>query len=47
MAGDLTWGGEHTMQYTDNILQNRTPEAYIILLISVTPMKSIEKAIGM
>ena len=30
--GDLTLGGEHTMQYTDDILLNRTLETYIILL---------------
>ena len=32
MEGDLTWDGEHTVQYTDNVLQNCTPETYIILL---------------
>ena len=32
MGGDLTWGGEHTKQYTDDVLQNCTPETYIILL---------------
>ena len=41
MDGDLTWGGEHTMQYTDDILQNCTPETYIILLTDVTPINSI------
>ena len=29
MYGDVTWGDEHTIQYTDGILQNSTPEAYI------------------
>ena len=24
MEGDLTWGGEHTIQYTDDVLQNCT-----------------------
>ena len=43
MEGDLTWGGEHTMQYTDDILQNCTPETYIILLTNVTPMNSVKK----
>ena len=42
MDGDLTWGGEHTMQYTDDILQNCTPETYIILLTNVTPINSIK-----
>ena len=27
-GGDLTWGGEHTIQYTDDVLQNCTPETY-------------------
>ena len=26
--GDWTWGGEHTLQYTDGVLQNCTPETY-------------------
>ena len=26
MEGDLTWGGEHTLQYVHDVLQNRTPE---------------------
>ena len=30
MERDLTWGGEHTMQYTDNVLQNCMPETYVI-----------------
>ena len=32
MEGDVTWGGEHTIQYTDDVLQNCTPEIYIMLL---------------
>ena len=36
--GDLTWGGEHTIQYTDGALQSCTPEAYIILLTNATPI---------
>ena len=31
MGGDLTWGGEHTIQYTDDILQNCATENYVIL----------------
>ena len=42
MEGDLTLGGKHTIQYTDNKLQNCTPETYIILLINVTPTNSIK-----
>ena len=40
MEGDLTWGGEHTIQYTDDVLYNCTPETYIILLTNVTPINS-------
>ena len=35
--------GEHATQYTDDVLQNCTPEAYIILLTNVTPIHSIKK----
>ena len=31
----LTWGDEHTTQYTDDVLQNCAPETYVILLTSV------------
>ena len=31
------------MQYTDHVLQNCTPETYIILLTNVTPINSIKK----
>ena len=30
VIGNLTLGGEHTMQYTDAVLSNCTPETYII-----------------
>lgn len=30
MEGHLTSGDEHTMRYTDDVLQNCTPEAYRI-----------------
>ena len=36
MEGDLTWGGEHSLQYTDALFQNCTSETYIILLTNVT-----------
>ena len=42
MEGDLTWGGEYKIQYTDGILQNRTPETYH-LLTNVTPLNSVKK----
>ena len=38
MEGDLTWGGEHMIQYMDDVLQNCIPETYIILLTTVTPI---------
>ena len=43
VQGDLPWGGEHTIQYTDDVLYNRTPETYIILLTDVTPTNSYKK----
>ena len=27
MEGDFTWGGEHTIQYTDDVLSNHMPES--------------------
>ena len=38
MEGDLALSGEHTIQYSNNVLQNCTPETYIILLTNVTPI---------
>ena len=43
MEGNLTWVDEHTMQYTDDVLQNYTPETYMILLTNVTVTNSIKK----
>ena len=43
MEGDLIWGDERTVQYTDNVLQNCTPETYIILLTNVTPINSVTR----
>ena len=42
MEGDLPWGGKHTVQYEDDVLQHCTSETYIILLINVTPVNSIK-----
>ena len=36
MDGDLTWGSEHIIQYTDAVLQNCTSETYMNLLTNVT-----------
>ena len=41
MEGDLTLGGGHTTQYTDDVLLNYALETYIILLTSVTPINLI------
>ena len=38
----LTWGGEHTVQHTDDVLQKCIPETYVILLTLVTPIHSIK-----
>lgn len=35
IKGDLDWGIEHTVQYTNNVFQNCTTETYIPLLINV------------
>ena len=44
MEGDLTLGGEHTIQCTDDVLQNYTSEIYTILLTSVIPINSIKNS---
>ena len=41
MKGGLTLGGEHTIQYKDDVLYNYTSESYIILLTNVTTINSI------
>ena len=38
----MIWGGEHTIQYIDDILEDCTPETYIILLTNVTPINSLK-----
>ena len=44
MEGDWTWGGEHTAQHTEDVLQDCAPETYVILLTTnVTPINSINK----
>ena len=40
MEGDLTLDGEHTIQYTDDVLQNCALEICIIILTNVTPINS-------
>ena len=37
-----TWGGEHTVPCTDDVLWNCAPETYIILLTRVTLINSIK-----
>ena len=43
MEGNLTSGGEHTIQCTEDVLKNCAPETCIILLMSVTSINSIKK----
>ena len=43
MEGDLTWGGEHTIQYTDDVLCNCKPETYVVVLTHVVPINSIKR----
>lgn len=38
MEEDQSLGGEHSMEYTDIVLQSCTPEIYIVLLTNVTPI---------
>ena len=40
---DLTWGTEHTVQCTDDVLQGCAPETCTILVTAITPMKKEEK----
>ena len=37
MKGDLTWGSEHTIQHTDDVLYICSPETNIILLTNAAP----------
>ena len=43
--GNLTLGGEHTMQYTHDALLNCTLETYIILLTNVNLIILIKKKV--
>lgn len=43
MKEDLTCGGEHTVECTDDVLQNFAPETSITLLTSVTLIHSIKQ----
>lgn len=38
---DLTWGGEHRLQYADDILWNFISETYLTLL-TIHPINSIK-----
>ena len=40
--GDLTWGTEHTIQHTGDVLDSSSAETYIILLPNITPLNSIK-----
>lgn len=41
--GNLSLGGERTMQYTYDVFLNCTPEIYLIALTNVRPMILIKK----
>lgn len=43
MEGDQTWGNKHTVQCTEDVLQNCMPKTYILLLTSVIPNKLKQK----
>lgn len=40
--GDQASGGEHTIKYTDGVLQSCTPEIYIMQLTNVTLINLIK-----
>lgn len=42
IEGNVTWGGEHTVQHADYVLQNYIPEIYTILLTNVNLINSIK-----
>ena len=42
LDGDMTWGGEHIVQCTDDVLWNSAPETCTIFFTSVTPIHSIK-----
>ena len=42
IEGDLTWGGEHTVQGTGDVLWNCAPDTCVILQSSVTPINTIK-----
>lgn len=42
MGEELTYGGEHTIQCTDDVLQNFPTKTRKILLTNVTPINSIK-----
>ena len=46
MGGDLTRGSEHTTQCTEDMLWNRAPETWK-MLISVTPIHSMKRRKGL
>ena len=41
MEGEMTWGGEHAILCTGDLLQSRIPETYIILVTYVTCISSV------
>ena len=44
--GDLTWGGDHTIQCTDDVLCKYVPETCLTSLTSITPINSLKRKIN-
>ena len=45
VEGDLTWGGEHTIEYMDDALWKCTPVTYTISLPNINPNKFDKKLV--
>lgn len=41
MEGDLVWGGEQIVQYTNDVLQIYTPETCVVILTNSISTNSI------
>ena len=42
MDGDLILAGEHTIQYTDGVLENCTLKTHIMLVTNIIPINSVK-----
>ena len=41
MEGDMTWGVEYRIKFTDGVLWNCTPETYKMLLTNIISIMSL------